>query len=656
MRHRFLDKLTQAGREFVNREYPVSPSRPFVSFTPNPHLVKMCPAYVRFLRMETTGLDVSKGFFAFHGTRAPKAVCWQGFDPSRRHVQQHGPGEYFSTKAATAECYSRDDGKSQLLLVFILKSSGALLREESTRRIFVVPNPIDWSQSYCLPVGVICTNPAAPPDFTCEEIMLPPCRLPNPDPDNIQSLDNLPQDLPPRPVSDPVEWIATPTVVFQWFWRRDEGHWEPYRQENNSLIELGYELYTRHNGPAECEAGSVKQLPGGETVAEYVVNFAEKGRIREGANVFGRQRPKDPNLHDDRSRAVKRVRVAVDPSPDAQWQYLEGGQWLLMQSDEINRAFEDYRAGGPGIIRITIKGRDDPYEVNLINPTQTQMNLRTRTTHTIRKVVRSQPGPAPVPAPATTAPCPPARVAPAPAIRRRRVPVPAATATSPSPMASADPATTPHHRSIVAPAASDSAATGGTRSPMTISYTPLRRRMAAPSATDSAATATPGPATAASAIPFPFYRDSSATSTDPAPAATTTPRRFRASSVATTERTCCVFATTSRLGFRDSSVATTEPAPTATTTPRFLERAPTATTSFRPSSVATTEPAPAATTTPRFLDFRPSSAAPDSVPPYYAATATPRRAVLRTRLAADTETPDFDAAPSPMVAPFSFLR
>ena len=62
-----------------------------------------------------------KTILAFHGTpeKNIQSICTNGFDPSRRSKQQHGPGEYFATTPGVPVKYCQG-GKKMLLCELLL--------------------------------------------------------------------------------------------------------------------------------------------------------------------------------------------------------------------------------------------------------------------------------------------------------------------------------------------------------------------------------------------------------------------------------------------------------------------------------------------------------------------------------------------------------
>eukprot|EP00659_Diplonema_papillatum_P004853 gene4853-7487_t len=131
---------------------------PNFQFYPNPCVQKPgCPAIEKFLKAGGAGKE-TMGYFAYHGTKsdyAISAICCEGWDPSLRNVQKHGPGEYFSSNPWTARAYAKP--KDMLLLAFILEGKWL----DKTKHL-VVSNPLDGHCAFVVPVGVVCWNKKEP--------------------------------------------------------------------------------------------------------------------------------------------------------------------------------------------------------------------------------------------------------------------------------------------------------------------------------------------------------------------------------------------------------------------------------------------------------------------------------------------------------------
>ncbi|KAJ4461164.1 hypothetical protein PAPYR_2627 [Paratrimastix pyriformis] len=397
-RKQFFDRCFAEAQKWAGAEWERDVLGPY-TIMPNPHLNKLCPAAVRFLQMAGGELDVSKGFFAWHGTpdAAVGPICWDGFDPKRRAGQVHGPGEYFSMKSTVSKSYCR--GGSHFVITFILSCCSPTLVPGFCH---VVPNPVDWSKSFCLPVAIVSTGGAKP--ALAEGGYLPACPLPNPDPDHIKETFVTDQDRLPSPLAAPAplqaalqaaapsQWIELPSVPFQWFWRGDRCPWEPYRDEHNCRIEQAYELYSWHGGPSEGDIGDVSRLCD-DVMTTYFVRDPALGPFGLPFWLVDfKEMAQHRKLEAERwrTRAVKREPKPETPSSAVQWQYLDAaGQWQPMQSADqffVSQAFDAYTKGtGPGSgIQMRVPGRPEVYELDLSRCVQ--RNLASNTSRPIRRV------------------------------------------------------------------------------------------------------------------------------------------------------------------------------------------------------------------------------------------------------------------------------
>ncbi|KAJ4454855.1 hypothetical protein PAPYR_10364 [Paratrimastix pyriformis] len=352
-RQDFFTALIGAAKTWGEANWTLSPA----IFRPNPGLAQLCPAARRFLMQAGEQLDLSQGFFAWHGTPdgAVDAIAWQGFDPRRRSGQACGRGEYFGIPCATSEGYFPNF-------------------------CWVVDNPTDWQSSFCLPVAIMSKNGAAP---TCrpipDDIILPPThQLP------IPAVARLIQPPGYQPSGVPVvvplsagmaggEWCPAPETGFQWKWCDDDGY-KPYMDANNATIESAYERHLHHGGSAQVNLLLTRLR--GDYKNEYMVDFSQM-RQRNQQTGFVRQ--------------VTRERKPEVPFSAAQWQYQnESGQWVFLESaiqPLLESAHQRYQAGGAGAgIEMDVPGRPDRYSFDLINFKQT--NVKTGITKGIRRVVR----------------------------------------------------------------------------------------------------------------------------------------------------------------------------------------------------------------------------------------------------------------------------
>ena len=121
----------------------------------SPCLMSRGSAFVRYMRARLLALH-SVPEYLWHGTAGSNIadICENGFDPSKRRGQAHGPGEYFSPNSNFSDGYSHADasGCKRMLLCSVLPGPHTQKADEN---IVVVNNPADRRLSYCLPVCVV---------------------------------------------------------------------------------------------------------------------------------------------------------------------------------------------------------------------------------------------------------------------------------------------------------------------------------------------------------------------------------------------------------------------------------------------------------------------------------------------------------------------
>lgn len=126
--------------------------------TPNPHLSPSSALFNAWQRGCALSKTITKGqeeaLLVFHGTHCDwniHNICQNGFDPSRRHSQGLGSGEYFHATCAGALNYSA--GTNTVIATLVLVSPFTKLRNNNT--IAVVNNPPDPIITFSLPIFTI---------------------------------------------------------------------------------------------------------------------------------------------------------------------------------------------------------------------------------------------------------------------------------------------------------------------------------------------------------------------------------------------------------------------------------------------------------------------------------------------------------------------
>jgi hypothetical protein len=288
---------------------------------------------------------LQSSFFAWHGTAAGAIapICNTGFDPSRRSGQAYGPGEYFGWTASVSHGYCR--GGTNMLVAVILKGSHV---HERSGFCYVVNNPKDWSFSYCLPLLVISYNTSmtTPPAFL---------RAPKSASTSSSSPSTSHASLPP----------ATWNAPFRWHWAMDNGKFEPYNDDINSLLETYYDQYKRGG------ASSVTTPP----LIRYVDDIPQPYHIDFANNI-------QTNCKTGYRRNIMREEKDVLSSGGTAWYYQDdSGGWRRYESmieGQIQQRYLAYLKGGPSVVSpITFPGRPESYELDFVKGTQKNLSSQT---------------------------------------------------------------------------------------------------------------------------------------------------------------------------------------------------------------------------------------------------------------------------------------
>jgi len=163
----FLPNLYKQAEKFARDNWtPQTP--PIIRVDYNLALATPCGSMQRFNKgVQALGhpvpLDMTKGFFAFHGTApvAIKPICIEGFDPKKRAGQACGPGEYFGVTSTVSHGYSQrgnTTGPYSMIIAYLLTCPQLTT---SPGFCYVMNNPTDWSYAYNVPVVVVSYGPQA---------------------------------------------------------------------------------------------------------------------------------------------------------------------------------------------------------------------------------------------------------------------------------------------------------------------------------------------------------------------------------------------------------------------------------------------------------------------------------------------------------------
>ena len=345
----FLPRLFQEGEKYARDNWsPKLP--PIIRIDHNLLLIDKCPSLQRFYRaLKTFGdllpPDVTRGFFAFHGTAvdAIQSICSQGFDPTRRQGQVHGAGEYFGVTSEVSDGYSSrnscDREVKNMLVAFILRCHQIRTVDGFC---YVVNNPVDWSYAFNLPVLIISYG-----HQTTAPVIFP--NLPN---TTVQKEND--------------RWHPP----FRWHWLDDTHHFEPYTDTANVVLENLFEQY-RSDGGKSCVTT--------EPIIRYVDDIPQTYEI-DYINYL------QTNTSTKHRRKIERR--CVTSSKTNGWHFEdEQGGWTPYQSliqDHIEQAYQSYAALlGPSTIDVQFPGRPEHYEINFRDGTQ--MNKRTAARKKIKR-------------------------------------------------------------------------------------------------------------------------------------------------------------------------------------------------------------------------------------------------------------------------------
>jgi hypothetical protein len=175
----------------------------------------------------------------------------------------------------------------------------------------------------------------------------------------------------PNKVPDYVDDESSWNAPFRWHWRQDNGHFEPYNDTINEMLEKFYEQWKLHGGPSTVVTPPLTRYLD-DVPQPYQVDY---------------QNNRQTNTKSSFPRAIDRR--PMDKSPDNQnWFYQnEHGNWMRYESlvqNSIEKAFQLYRSGqGPSTTDIQFPGRPETYQINFLKGQQT--NKATNVSRNIKR-------------------------------------------------------------------------------------------------------------------------------------------------------------------------------------------------------------------------------------------------------------------------------
>jgi hypothetical protein len=136
----------------------------------------------------------------------------------------YGRGEYFGVTAGVSHGYSQKGGSqqgfSQMIIAYLVRCTQITTKENFC---YVVDNPTDWKYAFNLPVLIVTYGQNA-------------ASQPSP----------FPYVIPDYVDDEPSPWKAP----FRWYWRQDNGQFEPYNDTINEILEKSYEQWKLYGGPS----------------------------------------------------------------------------------------------------------------------------------------------------------------------------------------------------------------------------------------------------------------------------------------------------------------------------------------------------------------------------------------------------------------------
>jgi hypothetical protein len=160
----FKSRLAIRMEAWVTKMWPREVNARNAPVTVNPWLgTKVCDRlWRRFcVGVQQVGIASRKPIvyrLGFHGTGEAASILRNGFDPSKRHEQVYGTGEYFDTGLSEAICFARNlAGRPNNSAGIIATSIVEGCHQDHSHSILVVDNPVLHAQvaTYCFPFAFI---------------------------------------------------------------------------------------------------------------------------------------------------------------------------------------------------------------------------------------------------------------------------------------------------------------------------------------------------------------------------------------------------------------------------------------------------------------------------------------------------------------------
>lgn len=370
-----MSELVTAAQDFVKQKWSIQHTLRGVEPSACLSLTDMCPGLDLFMKGVTqvrasgagSGSNslLSLGSFSWHGSAGTNidAIAHHNLDAGRRSGQVFGPGEYFSSNDPCISVgYCKGGGK--MLCCFILNTPLKSLQNKGD--YVVLNNPVDKSAIYCLPVLVVTFENGAHPhsfsihppkpfhiqveehdrvDFSwrshmkarqvrllVDELSEECCALA--DPGSLRARaegrgGQVAADESDTDESQDESSSESAQQCHRWFWRKDDGTFEPYADSVNAIIE---DLY----GSGQPEAMT-------PPVLRFVDDKPQTYRID-----FQRGLQVHPVTGFTRRIERRAVSVAME-SATARWMFQERNEWLPYQSlimHRIESAYQQFVRGG----------------------------------------------------------------------------------------------------------------------------------------------------------------------------------------------------------------------------------------------------------------------------------------------------------------------
>ena len=195
----------------------------------------------------------------------------------------------------------------------------------------MVDNPLDWKYAFNLPVLVVTYGQTS-----------------------VSQSSPFPNGISEYIDNDESPWKAP----FRWYWRQDNGQFEPYNDATNEILERYYEQWKLHGGPAVVVPPPLTRYSD-DVPQIYQIDYQKNRQINSKTSY--------PRIIDRRP---------MDKLRDNQnWFYRdERNNWMryehLVQS-LIEKGFQLYRSGqGSSTIDIQTPGRPEIYQLDFVRGRQ----------------------------------------------------------------------------------------------------------------------------------------------------------------------------------------------------------------------------------------------------------------------------------------------